>query len=340
MNTASHETSYRNVIRETVGRIGAATVSAWKALSGPLLTGASVLSLALALPVTASENVPRKPFAEWAEVPRHKQFSVRLWYQEAEAYRIWEGSEHRDVRVRINGESYGIDRMQGIIAMEYGITERWAADLNLGYGTVGTRSFNPTGSSESTTGLLDTSLGVRYQLFHEDEASWVPTLTFRAGGILPGSFDKSFPFAPGQRSAGIEPSLLVRKHFGWDGFGAYGDFLYRWMKTSGCDQYAVAVGFLQEIKSWDLNLGYRHFQQLFGDDLDFDGVGNPLEYSPQIREINDALEAGFSYTTSKRHVKYGFYSRWIFDGSNTDNAFLVSGYVEIPFGGRSPEPVQ
>ncbi|MCX8108989.1 MAG: transporter, partial [Verrucomicrobiae bacterium] len=280
----------------------------------------------------ASENVPRKPFAEWADLPKPQQLSVRLWYQEGEAYHIWDGQRVRNVTLDRGSEEYGIDRMQGIVAIDYGVSERWAADVNLGYGTVGTRSFNPTGRSESTTGILDTSLGVRYQILRENESNrtWLPTLTFRAGAVLPGSFDKEFPFAPGHRSAAIEPGFLVKKHFAWPGFGMYCDAFYRWMKTTRDDQYAIAVGFLQEIKGWTINAGYRHFQQISGSNLQYHGLGQPLEYSPEIREISDAIEAGFSYTTPKRSIRYGFHTRKTLDGSNTDAVLWISGYVEIP----------
>lgn len=282
----------------------------------------------------ASENVPRKPFAEWVQLPTPRQFTVRLWYQEGEAYHIWDGERVHDITVDRGSDEYGIDLMQGIVAIEYGIAERWAADFNLGYGTVGTRSFNPTGSSDSTSGLLDTSFGVRYQIFREGESSrsWLPALTFRAGAVLPGSFDKRFPFAPGHKSAAIEPGLLMKKHFGWRGFGGYCDAFYRWMKTTGDDQYAVAAGLVQEIKGWTLNVGYRHFQQISGNNLDYRGLGGALEYSPEVREVSDAIEAGFSYTTPKRHIRYGFYTRKTVDGSNTDSTFLISGYIEIPIG--------
>jgi hypothetical protein len=134
----------------------------------------------------------------------------------------------------------------------------------------------------------------------------------------------------------IEPAILVKKHFGWPGFGAYGDFFYRWMRSSGDDQYGVALGVFQEIKNWTISAGWRHQHQLSGDDLVFNGVGNPITYSPQIREISDSVEAGFSYRIPKWDVKLGFYCRKKFDGSNTDSAFSLGGFVEIPFGGDKP----
>ena len=42
----------------------------------------------------------------------------------------------------------------------------------------------------------------------------------------------------------------------------------------------------------------------------------------------------FSYTTPKRHFQYGFYSRTVFGGANTDAKFWVGGYINIPIGGK------
>jgi hypothetical protein len=291
----------------------------------------SVCALLSLFKASASETLPRKPFAEWADVPPEKRFNIRFWYIEGEAYHVWYGRDRQNVTIQRQGEDYGIDPMYGVIGMEYGLTDRWAADVNLGYGTVGTRSYNATGASESTSGILDVNFGVRYQIWHEsDQNAWLPTVSFRAAGILPGTYRKHFPFAPGSHSAAIEPSFHVKKHFGWTGLGAYGEASYRWMRTTGDDQYTAAVGFFQEIRAWNFNAGYRHFQQLSGYDLPAVPVGTPIFYSPQVREITDAIEAGFSYTTLSRQWKWGFYTSKIFDGSNTDSRFLVSAYLEIP----------
>jgi hypothetical protein len=301
-----------------------------------LILGCGVLSPAL----MATENAPRQPFAQWADVPEPKEFDLTLWYSESEAYHLWTGNQRQNANDSHTGEDYGIDKMNGFIMMDYGLYKKWALDLNVGFTTTGSRSFNPSFNSESTTGLSDTTFGVRYQICHEAEAEspWMPTLTFRAGAVLPGSYDDQMPFAPGNHSVAIEPSILLRKHFGWQGFGAYGDLAYRWMRSSGDDQYIVAIGLLQEIKGWTINAGYRHQQQLSGYDLVWNGVGTPIYYSPQVREISDAFEGGFSYTTSKRRLTYAFYTRKTFDGSNTDSAFWVGGYFSIPFGGKKVEP--
>lgn len=296
--------------------------------------GGLLLCGAMAPALVASENVPHRPFAQWADVPERGQFLVGLVYEESEAYHIWAGHDYHNVTVQSGGENYGIDINQGYVAAQYGITEKWALDINLGATTMGSRFFD-NGEVQSTTGMMDTSFGVRYQVCHEaeDDSSGTPTLTLRAGGVVPGTFNGHLAFAPGTRSAAIEPEVLLRKHFGWPGLGVYADGLFRWNRTTANDQYITVIGFFQQIQRWELDVGYRHLQTVTGKDI----VLNPdhtIEYPRSVRENSDSIEAGFSYTTSKRHIRYGFHSRTVFDGSNTDSKFWVGGSVDFPFGGH------
>ena len=50
---------------------------------------------------------------------------------------------------RIGGENYGIDVRQGYFTFDYGITEKWAADLNIGATTVGWRPFDSGNIAEN-----------------------------------------------------------------------------------------------------------------------------------------------------------------------------------------------
>ena len=289
--------------------------------------------------IHASENVAQRPFAYWADVPAEGQFVLGAVYEQSKSYQVYANDRQYNIKVEADGENYGIDVRQGYFALQYGITEKWAADLELGATTVGWRSFSPSNSVESTTGLMDMSFGVRYQIYNEADytnSTWVPTLTFRAGAVLPGSYNQDFIFAPGFRSAAIEPELLLRKHFGWKGFGTYADALYRWNMTTENDNYIIAFGFFQEIKGWQLDAGYLHLQTVSGSDITF---ANPADlstiiYPRQVREIYDAIQAGFSYTTSKRHWVYGFHSKIVIDGNNTDKKPWFGASIDIPFGGK------
>jgi hypothetical protein len=287
--------------------------------------------------VQASENAPHAPYAEWADVPDCGQLVTRLTYQESEAYHFWAGSTRHSVDFIADGEHYGIDINQGYVSLQYGITEKWAADLAFGYTTVGWRYFAngaTPGTVRSTTGLMDTALGVRYQIFKEGEApkKWIPTLTFRAGAVLPGTYDQNIPFAPGDRSTGIEPELLARKHFGWTGLGAYADGLFRWNHTTANDHWIVSFGLFQQIKNWELDAGYRHLGTVNGKSIQFDPATQDIVYPREVRENQDSIEAGFNYRTPWHGLKLGFQSRTVFDGANTDKKFWLGGFVEMPFG--------
>ncbi|PWU18135.1 MAG: hypothetical protein C5B50_09850 [Verrucomicrobia bacterium] len=301
-----------------------------------IIVGASLIT-GLGNIALGSENLPRVPFAEWAEVPEQDQLKFRTLYEQSEAYYIWTGNQRQNITYKTSeGESYGIDIRQGYFVLDYGLTERWAADLEFGGTTVGWRSFNPNAEVGETTGIMDLSFGVRYQLVHETNDCWLPTATFRVAGFIPGSYSEDIAFAPGNHSAGIEPSLLLRKHFGWEGFGAWGDALYRWLHTTSNDQYILAVGLFQQIRLWELDVGYRHLQTLSGQDISLPSPPDvapwpSITYKRDTREISDSFDAGLSYTTRKRHIRLAFHARKTFDGSNTDSKLWLGGSVEVPF---------
>jgi hypothetical protein len=85
-------------------------------------------------------------------------------------------------------------------------------------------------------------------------------------------------------------------------------------------------------------VGYRHMQTISGGNIQYDPANPQDLYYPRApREINDSIEAGFSYTTSTRHWRYGFHTRTIFDGSNTDRKFWIGASIDIPFGGEKKD---
>src|ERR1051325_4091096 len=100
-----------------------------------------LLTIPTICPVWASENVPHRPFAMWADLPLPGQVVVGGIYEESEAYNFWSGGHNHSARVMAGGESYGIDINQGYLALQYGINEKWAADLSVGITSMGWRYF-------------------------------------------------------------------------------------------------------------------------------------------------------------------------------------------------------
>src|SRR6267378_1105429 len=68
-----------------------------------------LLGAGLATALMASENVPHRPFAMWADIPHPREFIVGAVYEESEAYRIWTGHTSHNVTTHADGEDYGID---------------------------------------------------------------------------------------------------------------------------------------------------------------------------------------------------------------------------------------
>ena len=298
-----------------------------------------ILVAELAPIALATENTPRPPFAQWADLPAPEQLVVGGYYEQSEAYYVWEGHQRHNITIHAaDGEYYGIDIRQGYLTLDYGITRKLAADLDIGVVSIGWRSFNPAAAVEQTTGLMDFTLGVRYQLFQETtNSSWAPALTFRLAGILPGTYNENLAFAPGDHAVGVEPSILLRKHVGWKGFGVWGDALFRWMSNPASDQYIAAFGLFQQINRWELDVGYRHLQAITGENVvlipPVTGSPPPWDnayYPRDVKEISDAIDAGFSYITRK-NWRWSFHARKTFDGSNTDSKLWLGASVQIPF---------
>lgn len=293
-----------------------------------LIWSFGLLLLSLSIRLSAEENLLEKPFAQEVWLPEAHQWLVTPWYQYTEFQSIWRGSRHERITV---GDGHGFDQNDGAVMVEYGIRTNWAADLHLGYTWLATRAFTPNGSVQQTDGLLDVTFGLRWQVLNETntDCKFAPTLTLRAGGIYRGTYDHNFPFAPGDGSVGIEPSVLLSKDFGWGGLGFYGNVGYRDIRSGGNNQVFGSAGFYEEHKGLNFNVGYRHQQDLGG--IDIGGTGNTIVYSQKVKEVNQLYEVGVGYT-DRKHRHYQFYLEQNFSGRNTGDKTVYGINITFPFG--------
>ena len=99
----------------------------------------------------ASENVPHRPFAQWADVLPDGQFVLGAVYEQSDADRIWASNQHSGV----SEDSIH----QGYVALQYGINSNWTADFNIGVTSMKWR-YASGDATQTTMGLMDWSFGV------------------------------------------------------------------------------------------------------------------------------------------------------------------------------------
>lgn len=219
------------------------------------------------------------------------------------------------------------DQHTASLSLEYGVSDRFAADLSLGY----TRAtFGPGGLSH---GLNDTEFGLRWQALDESvaESPLTPSIAFRIGGIVEGSyptFNGGFPFAPGDGASGFEIAMLLGKSIGDTGLTLYGDIGYGDRFERVPANLLVSAGIAYDLpRHFVANVGYRRFQSLSG--LDIGGPGfNPSRF-PEIKEVAQSIEAGLGYTDSGGRHFHVFFARTL-AGRNTGEQNIVG--VSASFG--------
>jgi hypothetical protein len=270
-------------------------------------------------------------FGQSAWLPGHQQFKVTPGFAFSTFDEFWAGD--KKVSNPPNGDS--LDQYTGFVTFEYGILHNLAADVTIGYTATSTDAF---GGNASDEGLMDTSLGLRYRLVDENNvrAAWAPTVTLRAGVVIPGTYDENAPFSAGDGAHAFEGSLLFGKSIGDTGFGLYGDIGYRVRENPVPDDVFGTAGVYKQIGPVTLAVGYRHIQGLSGIDIggsDFDPSLGDSHGFPAVKEINKLVEGGISFT-DKGGRNYQFSVAKSVDGRNTGDKWVFGINVTLPFGGH------
>jgi hypothetical protein len=224
----------------------------------------------------------------------------------------------------------------GYLSLEYGILDGLALDLTMGYSSVNTDAFGQGGSDD---GLTDTTFGIRYRVFDEQEGTsrWMPTLTVRLGGIIEGTYDANFPFSVGDGACGAEVSFLVSRQI-FTGFGYYGSIGYRARNQKVPDDLFGSIGVYGGYRGFSGALGYRHVQGLSGGDIGdstgekvFNPNGGPNTYGfPEVKEINQIIEGTVGYT-DQRGRYYSMFAGKNVAGKNTGDKWLFGASITLPF---------
>jgi hypothetical protein len=220
------------------------------------------------------------------------------------------------------------DQHSVYLQLEYGFTDWLAGDLSLGY------SWAEIDGAGSDDGLADTTLGLRFQLLNEDAGAPLQ-LSWRVGGIIPGTYDEDFPFSSGDGAWGVETSLLLGKRIN-EWLGLYGDFGYRWRDDDVPQELFGSGGLYVTCGPVTLSAGYRGSWGVEGDDIGDPGFGSSFGF-PQTREIQHNIEVALGFSDAGNRYYQLFYSRTL-DGRNTGEHNVFGFAVTFPFGGE-PEPM-
>lgn len=220
----------------------------------------------------------------------------------------------------------------GFVVLEYGILPKLAADATVGYAA--TSSTTVLGPGDD--GLMDTNLGLRYELVdgQAPDAGWIPTVSVRLGGIIAGDYDANTPFAIGDGASGIEGSLLLAKEFGDTGFGAFGNIGYRWRVDPVPADIFGSVGIYQRIAGFTVSFTYWNTSALNGLDIGgpgFDPGAGADSGFPALKEVNHIVSGGVGYTDAGGR-NYLITIGNNVGGRNTGDKFIVGAFISLPFG--------
>lgn len=251
----------------------------------------------------------------WLPAEGRIEVTPRYVYQNFQEFWI-----RRDQRMRLDED---VIQHTGTVTAEYGINQDWALDATVGYTRVDSKAF---GGSNTDDGLADTRLGVRYRLVDERATSqtWVPTVTLRAGAVIAGTYDAGLPFSAGDGAHGGEFSVLLGKAIGGTGFGVYGEAGYRVREKPVPDEFFGSLGIYQTLGQFTVSAGYRHIQSLNGVNIMDEGFT-----FPELKEINQILEAGLGFT-DKGGRFYQIFGAFTVDGRNTGDKMILG--ISATFG--------
>lgn len=201
------------------------------------------------------------------------------------------------------------------LALERGLAPGWGMDASFGWSSVTyeeSATLSPgvfllKDGKQTRSGMIDTHVGVTRVLLDEfaTTSDFAPTLAFRAGGILQGTYDTGFVNAPGDGASGVEFSLLAAKSFGATGTALFADATWRTFSENVPDAIEASLGLSQQIQAAVITFGFRHQESLDGVDILGPGFTSLASF-PDVKEINSSVEIGLSFLLGPVTVGLGF----------------------------------
>ena len=262
----------------------------------------------------------RAQFSPYLPSPGRTELTVSHTFVTFDAF--WAGKTRLGTQAVLG--SSGKDQYTSLLSLEYGLSERWAADLTVGYSRV------KMGSFPDDSGWVDSLVGIRYLVMDETESfnRSLPTVALRVGGILAGSYDEGLPFSSGDGASGVEVSALVGRSLNRT-FSVLADLGYRWRSHGVPEDIFGSVGLAASWRQFILSAAWRYDGAVSGLVILGPGFGTVGGF-PQVRERNASLQIGLGGSVSDR-LYLQAYAAWTLSGENTGDKTVLGGSGTFSF---------
>ena len=203
--------------------------------------------------------------------------------------------------------------------LEYGLLDNLALDLRLGYAFSNFTKDPMLSPSASLDGMTDSNIGVRWRAL--DETMGDPlTLTFRAAGIVNGTYKTGAINAIGDGASGGEFSALLGRYFD-NGFSVSGEVGYRTRSRPVPDEFFANIGGHYAFTSaFSAGVSYQVAESLSGIDIGSPGF-TPARF-PALNEDYQIVGFDLSYQLAPRTFIAVNYGKTV-NGRNTGDQDIV-----------------
>lgn len=269
-----------------------------------------IYSTLLALPsITLAES-------PWLPAPESGNASVTYIY--ATAGEFFAGEDRTSLPADLEQHS-------ALFSLEYGITDRLAVDLSLGYARTEFIEDPELSPSSSLDGLIDPKIGVRYKIWDELEDGGL-TFTVHSAVIFGGGYRTGAINAIGDDAFGAEFSGIVGKT--WEnGLGLSAELGYRYREDDVPDEFYSNVNAFYSLAPLlnlpiTVNFNYQMVDALSGIDIGSPGF-SPARF-PETEEDYHIVSGGLSYSFGDNFSVNASYGQTVFDRRNTADSKIVS----------------
>lgn len=225
-----------------------------------------------------------------------------------------------------------LEQHNALFNFEYGITDRLAVDLSLGYARTEFIEDPVLSPSSSFDGLIDPNLGIRYKVWDELEDGGV-TFTLHTAAIFGGGYFEGAINAIGEDAFGAEFSGIAGKT--WEnGLGLSAELGYRYREDDVPDEFFSNVNAFYSLAPLfnfpiTINFNYQMVDALSGIDIGSPGF-TPARF-PETEEDYHIVSGGLSYSFGRSFSGNANYGGKVFDGRNTADSKIVSFGLSYSF---------